>query len=177
MFLLRAKLRWKTGNMDKNLQRNSVAGQVEGFCIPYFAAFRDKGSCGLGLVVGLDSGILSVSVVSPLSAWSVSLQSHRLLIESLSSSSKEWSLSCGLLVGGAFNNAASVYKRGTTKVFVLSIQSSRVCWHRHATVNLEHAGGYMAVHLWLRAETKPNERRTHHTPEKCKELVKADKPD
>ena len=31
----------------------------------------------------------------------------------------------------------------------------------------------MAVHLWLRAEKKPNERRTHLTPEKCKELVKA----
>lgn len=31
----------------------------------------------------------------------------------------------------------------------------------------------MAVHLWLRAEKKPNERRTHLTPEKCKKLVKA----
>ena len=31
----------------------------------------------------------------------------------------------------------------------------------------------MAVRLWLRAEKKPNERRTHLTPEKCKELVKA----
>ena len=28
------------GNMDKNLQRNNVAGQVEGFCISYFAAFK-----------------------------------------------------------------------------------------------------------------------------------------
>ena len=27
--------------MDKNLQRNNVARQVEGFCISYFAAFRD----------------------------------------------------------------------------------------------------------------------------------------
>ena len=27
--------------MDKNLQRNNVAGQVEGFCISYFAAFRN----------------------------------------------------------------------------------------------------------------------------------------
>ena len=33
----------------------------------------------------------------------------------------------------------------------------------------------MAVHLWLRAETKPNERRTHITPERCKDLVKAGK--
>ena len=33
------RVRWKTGNMDKNLQRNNVAGQVEGFCISYFAAF------------------------------------------------------------------------------------------------------------------------------------------
>ncbi|KAM7432200.1 Saccharopine dehydrogenase [Porites harrisoni] len=31
----------------------------------------------------------------------------------------------------------------------------------------------MAVHLWLRAETKPNERRTHITPERCKDLVQA----
>ena len=31
----------------------------------------------------------------------------------------------------------------------------------------------MAVHLWLRAEKKPNERRTHITPERCKDLVKA----
>ena len=29
------------------------------------------------------------------------------------------------------------------------------------------------VHLWLRAETKPNERRTHITPERCKDLVQA----
>lgn len=33
------------------------------------------------------------------------------------------------------------------------------------------------VHLWLRAEKKPKERRTHLTPEKCKELVKAGKSD
>ncbi|CAH3191906.1 unnamed protein product [Porites evermanni] len=33
----------------------------------------------------------------------------------------------------------------------------------------------MAVHLWLRAETKPNERRTHITPERCKDLVQAGK--
>ena len=30
--------RWKTGNIDKNLQRNNVVRQVEGFCISYFAA-------------------------------------------------------------------------------------------------------------------------------------------
>ena len=30
---------WKTGNINKNLQRNNVAWQVEGFCISYFAAF------------------------------------------------------------------------------------------------------------------------------------------
>ena len=33
----------------------------------------------------------------------------------------------------------------------------------------------MSVHLWLRAETKPNERRTHITPERCEDLVKAGK--
>ena len=33
----------------------------------------------------------------------------------------------------------------------------------------------MAVHLWLRAETKPNERRTHITPERCQDLVQAGK--
>ena len=27
--------RWKTGNIDENLQRNNVARQVEGFCISY----------------------------------------------------------------------------------------------------------------------------------------------
>ena len=32
--------RWKTGNIDENLQRNDVARQVEGFCISYFAALR-----------------------------------------------------------------------------------------------------------------------------------------
>ena len=32
--------RRKTGNIDKNLQRNNVARQVEGFCISYFAALR-----------------------------------------------------------------------------------------------------------------------------------------
>ena len=32
--------RWKTGNIDQNLQRNNVARQVEGFCISYFAAFK-----------------------------------------------------------------------------------------------------------------------------------------
>lgn len=31
----------------------------------------------------------------------------------------------------------------------------------------------MAVHLWLRAEKKPNERRTHLTPERCKDLLNA----
>ena len=35
------RVRWKTGIMDKNLQRNNVAGQVEGFCISYFAALKD----------------------------------------------------------------------------------------------------------------------------------------
>ena len=30
----------KTGNIDENLQRNNVALQVEGFCISYFAAFK-----------------------------------------------------------------------------------------------------------------------------------------
>ena len=33
--------RWKTGNTDKNLQRNNVARQVEDFCISYFAALTD----------------------------------------------------------------------------------------------------------------------------------------
>ena len=33
------RARWKTGNIDKNLQRNNVARQVEGFCVSYFAAF------------------------------------------------------------------------------------------------------------------------------------------
>ena len=33
--------RWKTGNSDRNLQRNNVARQVEGFCISYFAALID----------------------------------------------------------------------------------------------------------------------------------------
>ena len=33
--------RWKTGNINQNLQRNNVACQVEGFCISYFAAFRN----------------------------------------------------------------------------------------------------------------------------------------
>ena len=31
--------RWKTRNIDQNLQRNNVARQVEDFCISYFAAF------------------------------------------------------------------------------------------------------------------------------------------
>ena len=30
--------RWKTGNINKNFQRNNVARQVEGFCVSYFAA-------------------------------------------------------------------------------------------------------------------------------------------
>lgn len=29
------------------------------------------------------------------------------------------------------------------------------------------------VHLWLRAESKENEQRTHLTPEKCQELIQA----
>ena len=33
-----AQARWKTRNIDQNLQRNNVARQVEGFCISYFAA-------------------------------------------------------------------------------------------------------------------------------------------
>ena len=33
--------RWKTQNIDQNLQRNNVARQVEGFCISYFAALTD----------------------------------------------------------------------------------------------------------------------------------------
>ena len=32
--------RWKTGNIDENLQRNDVARQVESFCISYFVAFK-----------------------------------------------------------------------------------------------------------------------------------------
>ena len=31
--------RWKTPNIDQNLQRNNVARQVEGFCSSYFASF------------------------------------------------------------------------------------------------------------------------------------------
>ena len=38
---------------------------------------------------------------------------------------------------------------------------------------LQNVRSIMAVHLWLRAEKKPNERRTHITPERCKDLVKA----
>ena len=34
------RARWKTGNIDQNLQRNNVARQVEGFCISHFAALR-----------------------------------------------------------------------------------------------------------------------------------------
>ena len=34
--------RWKTRNIDENLQRNNVARQVEGFCISYFAALRSR---------------------------------------------------------------------------------------------------------------------------------------
>ena len=30
--------RWKTGNINKNLQRNNVARQIEGFCVSCFAA-------------------------------------------------------------------------------------------------------------------------------------------
>ena len=32
--------KWKTRNIDQNLQRNNVAPQVEGFCISSFAALR-----------------------------------------------------------------------------------------------------------------------------------------
>ena len=49
------RVRWKTGNMDENLQRNNIARQVEGFCISYFAAFIDtqriKGTFVLFLTV------------------------------------------------------------------------------------------------------------------------------
>ena len=37
------RARWKTGNIDQNLQQNNVARQVEGFCIPYFAVFTGAG--------------------------------------------------------------------------------------------------------------------------------------
>lgn len=32
-----------------------------------------------------------------------------------------------------------------------------------------------SIHLWLRAESKENEQRTHLTPEKCQELLQAGK--
>ena len=35
-------VRWKTRNIDQNLQRNNVARQVEGFCISYFASLRES---------------------------------------------------------------------------------------------------------------------------------------
>ena len=35
--------RWKTGNVDQNLQRNNVPRRVEGFCISYFAALMEGG--------------------------------------------------------------------------------------------------------------------------------------
>ena len=42
MFLLRVnQARWKTRNIDKNLQRNNVTRQVEGYCISHFAAFSN----------------------------------------------------------------------------------------------------------------------------------------
>ena len=44
MFLLRDKLILqgeKRETSTKNLKRNNVARQVMGFCIPYFAAFRE----------------------------------------------------------------------------------------------------------------------------------------
>ena len=34
--------RWKTRDIDQNLQRNNVARQVEGFCVSYFAALRGE---------------------------------------------------------------------------------------------------------------------------------------
>ena len=34
--------RWQRGNIDKNLQRNNVAWQVEGFCVSHFAALTFK---------------------------------------------------------------------------------------------------------------------------------------
>ena len=42
------RARWKTGNIDENLQRNSVVRQVKGFCISYFAAFSKLGWGGGG---------------------------------------------------------------------------------------------------------------------------------
>lgn len=41
------------------------------------------------------------------------------------------------------------------------------------SANVRSIMAVQAVHLWLRAETKPNERRTHITPERCKDLVQA----
>ena len=35
------RAKWKTGNIEENLQRNNVARQVEGFCISYFAALKN----------------------------------------------------------------------------------------------------------------------------------------
>lgn len=49
---------------------------------------------------------------------------------------------------------------------VLSTQASRV----ECVLNVR---SIMAAHLWLRAEKKPNERRTHLTPERCKEIINA----
>ena len=48
------RARWKTGNIDKNLQRNNVARPVEDFCISCFAAFRSLSVgtliCGANLI-------------------------------------------------------------------------------------------------------------------------------
>ena len=43
--------KWKTRNIDQNLQRNNVAPQVEGFCISSFAALRVLHSMWIYLTV------------------------------------------------------------------------------------------------------------------------------
>lgn len=59
-----------------------------------------------------------------------------------------------------------LFSRPSLLAYVVAVVSRLVRWNVRSI---------MAVHLWLRAEKKPNERRTHLTPEKCKELVKAGK--
>ena len=44
------RARWKTGNIYKNLQRNNVARQVEGFCLSCFAAFMEQAISELNCV-------------------------------------------------------------------------------------------------------------------------------
>ena len=43
--------KWKTGNIDQNLQRNNVVRQVECFCISYFAALT-KDFCNTEFAIG-----------------------------------------------------------------------------------------------------------------------------